>query len=192
MIPLGKLCNADARCSPMACFLAVAFGGETLTELRQALAAAENRGLGRALSPRVCADGQKSEKMGSLLGRAGLALPVADRLMKTVTYPHLFALMQDLRDMGGDKRAGATLSGRRCRALSFCKQQENYREKFAAPDDSNRIRATFELVFLSAWAQHASQPKPLKPGSATTALSDALGVTAFDEATPSVLDPNDE
>ncbi|MFZ0604289.1 MAG: SAM-dependent methyltransferase, partial [Roseiarcus sp.] len=33
---------------------------------------------------------------------------------------------------------------------------------------------TFDLVWLAAWAPHESQPKPLKPGSATARLADAL------------------
>jgi hypothetical protein len=47
-----------------------------------------------------------------------------------------------------------------------------YAERFADPD--GRVRATFDIVWLSAWAPHESQPKPLQPGSATTRLADAL------------------
>ncbi|MEL6748116.1 MAG: SAM-dependent methyltransferase, partial [Pseudomonadota bacterium] len=32
----------------------------------------------------------------------------------------------------------------------------------------------FDLITLSGWAPHASQQKPLAPGSATTRLEDAL------------------
>ncbi len=47
-----------------------------------------------------------------------------------------------------------------------------YAERFA--DRDGRIRATFDFVALSAWAPHESQPKPLKPGSASARLEDAV------------------
>ncbi|RYE76361.1 MAG: SAM-dependent methyltransferase, partial [Hyphomicrobiales bacterium] len=51
---------------------------------------------------------------------------------------------------------------------------ELYAERFADPD--GRLRATFEIVWLSGWAPHESQQKPLRPGSAKARLADALGV----------------
>jgi hypothetical protein len=50
---------------------------------------------------------------------------------------------------------------------------ELYAERFADPD--GRVRASFDVVWMSGWAPDASQPKPLKPGSAKTRLADALG-----------------
>ena len=52
---------------------------------------------------------------------------------------------------------------------------EIYAERFADPD--GRLRATFEIVWLSGWSPHESQQKPLKPGSAARRLADALGTT---------------
>jgi hypothetical protein len=49
---------------------------------------------------------------------------------------------------------------------------EIYRERFA--DADGRVRATMELVWLSGWAPHESQQKPLEPGSAQMRLADAL------------------
>ena len=49
-----------------------------------------------------------------------------------------------------------------------------YAERFSDPD--GRLRATFEIVWLSGWAPHESQQKPLRPGSAKARLADALGV----------------
>jgi len=51
---------------------------------------------------------------------------------------------------------------------------EIYAERFGLAD--GRIPATFEILTLTAWAPHASQPQPLKPGSAKARLADALGV----------------
>ena len=51
---------------------------------------------------------------------------------------------------------------------------EIYARRFA--DADGRIRATFEIVWLSGWAPHESQQQPLKPGSAKQRLADALKV----------------
>ena len=48
-----------------------------------------------------------------------------------------------------------------------------YAERFA--DHDGRLRATFEIAWLSGWVPHESQQKPLKPGSARQRLADALG-----------------
>jgi hypothetical protein len=47
-----------------------------------------------------------------------------------------------------------------------------YGERFADSDD--RIRATFDVIWLSGWAPHESQQKPLKPGSAKASLAEAV------------------
>jgi hypothetical protein len=91
-----------------------------------------------------------------------------------VRYPTVFALMRDLRRMG----ATNILRERRRKPLrraTLQRMTEIYAERFA--DADGRLRATFEIVFLSGWTPHASQQKPLKPGSATQRLADALGVT---------------
>jgi hypothetical protein len=60
------------------------------------------------------------------------------------------------------------------RRATLARMTDIYRERFAGPD--GRIRATFEIVWLSGWAPHASQQQPLRPGTARTRLADALGV----------------
>jgi hypothetical protein len=52
---------------------------------------------------------------------------------------------------------------------------EIYAKRFS--DADGRLRASFEIVWLSGWAPHESQQKPLKPGSATQRLADALGTS---------------
>ena len=47
-----------------------------------------------------------------------------------------------------------------------------YAERFA--DADGRIRATFDIIWLSGWAPHASQQQPLKPGSAKASLAEAV------------------
>jgi len=144
-------------------------GGETLTELRQSLTIAESEILGGA-SPRV-APFVDVRALGGLAQRAGLALPVVDLDRVVVRYPDVFALFADLRAMGGASALQAR-SRKPLRRDVLLRAAAVYAERFADPDD--RLRATFDLVWLAAWAPHESQPKPLEPGSAKVRLEDAL------------------
>ncbi|MCR9067944.1 MAG: SAM-dependent methyltransferase [Rhodobacteraceae bacterium] len=184
--PVGQIVQCRRALKPDGLFLAVAFGGETLTELRQVLAEAEIATLG-GLSPRVAPMAELRD-MAALLQRAGLALPVSDRVTQTVTYPDARALMHDLRAMG----EANTLADRHRKPAPrglFLRAEAIYAVGFPAFGDPSRIRATFELVFLAGWVPHDSQQKPLRPGSAKTRLADALNVTEFDPNTPNALHP---
>ena len=166
----GTLVQIRRALKPDGLFLAALVGGDTLTELRQSFAAAESETTG-GISPRVAPFADVRD-LGALLQRAGFALPVTDRDLLTARYDSVFALMQDLRRMG----ATNVLNDRRRRPLrraTLVRMAEIYGERFADPD--GRVRATFEIVWLSGWAPHASQQQPLKPGSAAARLADALG-----------------
>lgn len=150
--------------------IAALLGGDTLIELRQAFAAAEIETEG-GVSPRV-APFVGVRDMGALLQRAGFALPVSDVDHMTVRYSSPFALLQDLRRMG----ATNCLAERRrvpLKRRTLTRMAEVYAERFS--DADGRVRATFDMVWLSGWAPHESQQKPLRPGSARTRLADALG-----------------
>ncbi len=165
----GVLTQIRRALKPDGLFLAAMIGGETLTELRQAFAAAE-ADIEGGLSPRVAPFADLRD-LGALLQRAGFALPVTDVDRIIVRYDSAFALMQDLRRMG----ATNVLSERRrtpLRRATLLRMAQIYSERFADPD--GRIRATFDVVWLSGWAPHASQQKPLKPGSAKVSLAEAL------------------
>jgi SAM-dependent methyltransferase len=149
--------------------IAAMIGGETLTELRQSLTIAESEILGGA-SPRV-APFVDVRALGGLAQRAGLALPVVDLDRVVVRYPDMFALFADLRAMGGASALQAR-SRKPLRREVLLRAAAVYAERFADPD--GRLRATFDLVWLAAWAPHESQPKPLEPGSAKVRLADAL------------------
>ena len=149
--------------------MAAIVGGDSLTELRQSLTAAESEILGGA-SPRV-APFVEVRALGGLAQRAGLALPVVDLDRATVRYAHMFALMRDLRAFGATN-ALKERSRKPLRRDVLARAAAIYGERFADPD--GRIRATFDILWLSGWAPHESQPKPLKPGSATARLADAL------------------
>jgi SAM-dependent methyltransferase len=166
----GALAQIRRALKPDGLFLAALLGGETLTELRQSLAAAESELTGGA-SPRV-APFAELRAVGALLQRAGFALPVIDIDRRTVRYDSALALMRDLRAMG----AANALHERSRRPMSralLARTAEIYAERFSDPD--GRVRATFDIVSLSGWAPHGSQQKPLRPGSAKTRLADALG-----------------
>ena len=165
----GTLVQIRRALKPDGLFLAAMPGGDTLTELRQSFAAAETEIEG-GLSPRV-APMIDLRDAGALLQRAGFALPVTDVDRIMVRYDDVFALMQDLRRMG----ATNILTERRrvpLRRATLLKMEEIYRERFS--DADGRIRATFDIVWMSGWAPHDSQQKPLKPGSAKMSLADAV------------------
>ncbi len=166
----GALVQMRHALKPDGLLLAALVGGESLTELRQSFVAAESELEGGA-GPRVApfADGRD---LGGLLQRAGFALPVVDTDRLTVAYQHPLALMRDLRAMG----ATNVLTERRrtpLRRATLARACDIYRERFSRAD--GKVLATFEIVTLTAWAPSDSQPKPLRPGSATQRLADALG-----------------
>lgn len=166
----GTLIQICRALRPDGLFLAALLGGNTLTELRESFFAAEAEIEGGA-SPRV-APFLEVREAGGLLQRAGFALPVVDVDNVTVRYASPFSLMRDLRAMG----ATNPMIERRHKPLrrtTLLRVAEIYAEKFSDPD--GKVRATFDIVWLSGWAPHESQQKPLAPGSARTRLSDALG-----------------
>jgi SAM-dependent methyltransferase len=168
----GVLVQVRRALKPDGLFLAALIGGETLTELRQSFAEAESDIEG-GVSPRVAPFADLRD-LGALLQRAGFALPVTDVDRVTVRYDSVFGLMHDLRRMGA---TNALLARRRTplKRATLQRMAEIYAQRFA--DDDGRVRATFEIVWLSGWAPHPDQQQPLKPGSAKTRLADALGTS---------------
>ncbi len=165
----GVLAQIRRALKPDGLLLAAMIGGDTLTELRQSFAAAEAE-LEGGLSPRVAPFADLRD-VGALLQRAGFALPVTDVDRVVVRYDSAFALMQDLRRMGAtnilvERRRTPT------RRATMLRMAQLYGERFADPD--GRIRATFDVIWLSGWAPHESQQKPLQPGSAKASLAEAV------------------
>ena len=177
----GALVQIRRALKPDGLFLGALFGGATLFELRDAFAAGEIETLG-GITPRVTPFADVRE-LGSLLQRAGFALPVADVERTTVLYRDFNTLVNDLRLMG---ETNALVS--RSRSLSRATLKAalaHYAAKHAEPD--GRLRATFEIVYLTGWSPHESQQQPLKPGSSKARLAEALGTTeqsAGDKAEP--------
>ncbi len=165
----GVLAQIRRALKPDGLLLAAMAGGDTLTELRQSFAAAEAE-LEGGISPRVAPFADLRD-VGALLQRAGFALPVTDVDRIVVRYDNAFALMQDIRRMGAtnvlvERRRAPT------RRATLLRMARIYAERFADPD--GRIRATFDLIWLSGWAPHESQQQPLQPGSAKASLAAAV------------------
>lgn len=168
--PVGQLIQCRHALKPDGLFLAVLFGGQTLHELRVCLAEAESR-LSGGLSPRVLPMAEIRD-LGGLLQRAGFALPVSESYRQSVRYETPLHLMRDLRAMG-ETNALANRSRRFLRRDVLQLACEIYQDAFS--DADGRITATFELICLTGWAPAASQPQPLRPGSAEARLADVLG-----------------
>ena len=165
----GVLAQIRRALRPDGLLMAAMIGGDTLTELRQSFAAAEAEVEG-GVSPRVAPFADLRD-VGALLQRAGLALPVTDVERIVVRYGSVFGLMHDLRRMGA---TNILVERRRMptRRATMLRMAEIYGERFADPD--GRIRATFDIIWLSGWAPHENQQKPLKPGSAKMGLAEAV------------------
>jgi SAM-dependent methyltransferase len=165
----GVLTQIRRALRPDGLLLAAMIGGDTLTELRQSFAAAEAE-LEGGVSPRVAPFADLRD-IGALLQRAGLALPVTDVDRIVVRYDSALALMADLRRMGA---ANILVERRRIptRRATMLRMAQIYGERFA--DADGRIRATFDVIWLSGWAPHESQQQPLKPGSAKAGLAEAV------------------
>jgi len=165
----GLMMQARRLLKPDGLLLMSLLGGNSLIELRQVLAEAEQDITG-GLSPR-CAPMADIRDIGGLLGRAGLALPVADSDRLTVHYPHMFKLMADLRGMGEQNALLARLKTPTRRDV-FYRAAEIYQQRFGQAD--GQIPASFEIVTVTGWAPHESQQKPLRPGSAAQRLATVL------------------
>src|SRR5712672_3148208 len=165
----GVLAQIRRALRPDGLLLAAMLGGDTLTELKQSFAAAEAECEG-GVSPRVAPFADLRD-VGALLQRAGFALPVTDVDRVVARYDSAFALMHDLRRMAAtnilfDRRRTPT------RRATLLRMAQIYGDRFA--DSDGRIRATFDIVWLSGWAPHESQPRPLRPGSAKASLEAAV------------------
>lgn len=165
----GYLIQIRKSLKPDGFFIASFFGGETLFELRQVLMEAELQLTGGA-SPRVYPFADK-QQIGGLLQRAGFALPVVDSEIIRVSYENIFKLMQDVRNMGESNIIAARKKSFTGKML-FGLADQIYHTKFSEPQ--NRMTASFEIIHAIGWAPHASQPKPLKPGSAEHSLAETL------------------
>jgi len=167
----GALWQIQHALKPDGLFLGAMTGGATLQELRQAMLEAEGA-LRDGVSPRV-APVVDVREVGGLLQRAGFALPVTDSDAFVVTYDTPLDLMRELKAMGASNALAARSRTPMTRGLLMAAAQAY--AHIAPSEATGRIQATFEVITLTGWAPHPDQPRPLKPGSATHRLADALG-----------------
>jgi len=168
----GALIQIRCALHPDGLFLGAVLGSHSLQELRRVLIEAEAERHG-GVSPHVSPFADV-RAYGALLQRAGFALPVTDAELLTVTYPNPRVLMREIRALGG----GNVMAARRKAPLppgTLERAEEIYRNRHATAE--GKITASFEIVYLTGWAPHASQQKPLAPGSAKQRLADALHTT---------------
>lgn len=165
----GTFAQIAKALKPDGFFLGAMIGGESLVELRSALIEAEAEvegALSRRISPFV-----EMQDAGSLLQRAGFALPVVDSDIITVSYENPLKLMSDLRAMG-ESNANRERRKAPTRRETIMRAAEKYLEMYAGPD--GRVPATFQIVYMAAWQPDESQQQPLPRGSGMTSLADFL------------------
>ena len=165
----GFLARARAHLKGDGLFLAAAIGGDSLTELREAFLSADAETGGGAFL-RVAPFIPLNEAAG-LLQRAGLALPVSDVETHVVRYGTPLALMREIKALGASNplvdRPDRPMTKRLLAAASAAYER-------LAQDTDGRVRATLDIIWMSGWAPHESQQKPLKPGSAEVSLAQVL------------------
>lgn len=166
----GALLQIHRALKPDGLFLGAMFGGNTLQELRDCLMRAELTETG-GVSPRVSPFADVADA-AALMQRAGFALPVVDSETITVTYPNMLKLLADLRGMGETNLVVDRLK-RPTRRAVIAHAAALYAQDYAGPD--GRLKATFQVLFLTGWSPHQSQQQPLKPGSGQTSLADVFG-----------------
>ncbi len=165
----GCLLQLRQALRPDGLLLANLPGLGTLAELRDALIAAEAAATGR-VAPRISPFVELRDGAG-LLQRAGFALPVADAERLTLSYAEPMRLLAELRQAG---ETNAVLA--RSRMPLRRDVLGGALGRLAAGADG-RVSVRLEVVALTGWAPAASQPQPLRPGSARARLADALGTT---------------
>lgn len=165
----GTLAQIRRALKPDGLFLAAMLGAGSLEELRQALLAAEVEVRG-GVSPRVSPFVDPRDA-GALLQRAGFALPVVDTDQIVLSYADPFAMMAELRGLGESNSVAERQGHFTPRAVIQAGARHYYQNHGG---DDGRIPATFQIITLSGWAPHASQPQPLPRGSGRIPLSKAL------------------
>ncbi|MEO1137354.1 MAG: methyltransferase domain-containing protein [Pseudomonadota bacterium] len=159
---VGALTQARMALKPDGLFIAAVFGEDTLSNLRHALYAAETEVTG-GVAPRI-APAAVIQDYGAALQRAGFALPVIDIDKFEVSYQMPLNLLKDLRGMGETNVLKQKSPPLRREALA----------RALSLFERNGGLEKFEIVYLTGWAPHQSQQKPLQPGSAQMSMKDAI------------------
>lgn len=163
---------------PDGLFLGAMLGGETLCELRIACLLAEQEVEG-GVSARVSPFARVNDA-GSVLTAAGYTLAAVDVDTIMMRYEHPKQLVEHLRDMGETNAQKLRRSYIPKKTLDA--SIHKYIDQFQEEDGS--VPATFEIIFMTGWAPHASQQKPARRGSATVSMKDIDRLTDEDGSSP--------
>ena len=148
---------------PDGTLLGVALGGDSLQELRIALALAEQEregGISTHVSPML-----HLTDIGQVLIRFNYKLITANADLNTFYFDDSFALMKFLQAAG---ESNAVISRRPAVSReTFIAADAIYRFLFAEKEGKFKglVPATLELVHYIGWKEHESQRKPLSPGT---------------------------
>ena len=159
---IGALAQIRASLKPDGLFVGVLFGEDTLARLRRAFYQAESEltgGVAARIAPFAAV-----QDAGRALSRAGFALPVADVDKVSVRYKNPMKLIADLRGMG-EARALASKAPPLRRDVAV---------RAMALFDEAGAEESFDVVYVTGWAPHESQQKPLRPGSAKASMEAAV------------------
>lgn len=165
----GFLTQIRRHLAPDGLMLVAAIGGNSLGALRTAWLSADTQILGGAYA-RV-APFIDVRDAGGLMQRAGFALPVTDIEHHTIRYASPLALMQELRALGASNPLVELPPKLVTKSLITAAISEY---ETLAQDEDGRVRANLDILWLSGWAPHESQQKPLAPGSAKVSLTSVL------------------
>jgi SAM-dependent methyltransferase len=164
----GALTLIRRALRPDGLFLGAFAGAGSLPRLRSAMLAADAVD-GGAASPRVHPQ-IDVRAAGDLLARAGFALPVADVSPVDIRFPHLPALIADLRHMAGTN----ILAARSHRPITRAGLAAAIADFAAAAEPDGKTVEHFDIIHLTGWAPSPDQPSPARRGSATASLAQAL------------------
>ena len=164
----GVMAQIRRALKPDGLFMAAFVGGDSLVELRQCLMDADIEFSGGSSARVIPLPDFASSSQ--LLSRAEFALPVAHHETITIAFDNMFDLLRAIRESGNANfmvhRAKKPL-----RRDMIARAAELYTQRFSK---NGKIGATAQIIYLTGWAPADSQPKAMRPGSATHRLADAL------------------
>lgn len=132
---------------PGGLLLLASFGPDTLTELREAWAAADSHAHVSQFAPMAV--------LGDAVLALGLRDPVLDRDLFTLSYDGLNELLTELRAIGANN---ARVD--RSRGLAGKSAWRRMREHYASlRDHQGRYPASYEVVYLQAYGPEPGQPQ---------------------------------
>lgn len=143
----AALANIRRALRPDGLLIGAMSGGDTLPELRAAMAAADR--VAGSAAPRVHPRIEASA-LAPLLAAAGFAHPVVDIDRVRVSYPSLTRLVADLRAM-----ASTNLLRARSRRPLTRQALAAARRRFAAAASAGSTAEQFEILHFAAWASPA-------------------------------------